>query len=358
MDDQESKEREAAAKIDLLKDNLVAVIVERQYRRQPEYTRYGPAGRKKCIEDAGKHLDFLVQALRVERSGLFTDYIRWASELMASRGLPAKSLSLFLEITGEELKAKLPEDFSAAVLAYIHEGHAALEIPDGTGTSCISPEKPLYHEALRYRDYLLTGRRKDAADQILALASGGTPVRSIYLNIFQPFQQELGRLWQRNEINVAQEHYATASTQLIMSQLYPIIFATPRRGTTVLAASVSGELHELGIRMVADLLELSGWDAYYLGANMPQEDIIRTIAEEKPDLLAFSVTLSIHLSKLETLINAVKEAPIAKAPKIIVGGAPFNAEPQLWKDFGADGYCADASAVAEKAAAIVGEPHS
>ena len=57
--------------------------------------------------------------------------------------------------------------------------------------------------------------------------------------MFQCSQYEIGRLWQMNKLTVAQEHYCSAATQLIMSLLYPRIFDTkkdrPRLGGSVRA---------------------------------------------------------------------------------------------------------------------------
>ena len=70
-----------------------------------------------------------------------------------------------------------------------------------------------------------------------------------------------------NLLSVAQEHYCTAATQLVMSQLYPRIFSTERRGRTLVAARVADDLHEIGLRMVADFFEMEGWDTFYVGAT-------------------------------------------------------------------------------------------
>lgn len=94
-------------------------------------------------------------------------------------------------------------------------------------------------------------------------------MKSIYLEVLQPVQREIGNLWQTNEVSVAQEHYCTAATQLIMGRLYPYLHLAPRNGKRVVVACVGGELHEVGARMVADILEMEGWDSYYLGANTP-----------------------------------------------------------------------------------------
>ena len=106
-------------------------------------------------------------------------------------------------------------------------------------------------------------------------------MRDVYLHVFQRSQYEIGRLWQSNQISVAQEHLCTAATQLIMSQLYPFIFGTERRNRRVVAACVGGDLHEIGIRMVADFFEMDGWDTFYLGANVPITDIVQTVIDRR-----------------------------------------------------------------------------
>lgn len=193
-----------------------------------------------------------------------------------------------------------------------------------------------------YLNALLAGKRHEASKLILDAVNQGISVKSIYLDVFQQSQREIGRLWQINEISVAEEHYCTAATQLIMSQLYPHIFSTERIGRRMLATSIGGELHEIGIRMVADFFEMEGWDTYFLGANSPTETILQTIEEKKPDILAISATITSHVSQVERLITAVKAQQINFTPRIMVGGYPFNVAPNLWQKIGADGFGRDA----------------
>src|SRR5581483_7575825 len=108
-----------------------------------------------------------------------------------------------------------------------------------------APEDALTLLAQRYIAALLDGHRDTALRLILDAAATGTPVRAIYLRVFQPAQYEIGRLWQAGRISVAQEHYCTAATQLIMSQLYPYVFAYEKKAATAVIVCISGELHEL-----------------------------------------------------------------------------------------------------------------
>jgi methanogenic corrinoid protein MtbC1 len=93
----------------------------------------------------------------------------------------------------------------------------------------------------------------------------------------------------------------------------------------------------MGIRMVSDFFEMDGWDTYYMGANMPDIDIIAAIKEQQADILAISVTMPIHVSKAEKLIKKIRSDETLTKLKIIVGGYPFSLVTGLWNRIGADG---------------------
>jgi len=135
---------------------------------------------------------------------------------------------------------------------------------------------------------------------------------------------------------VAQEHLATAITQSVMAQLYNHVFANPSVGRTLVATCIGGELHELGIRMVADFFEIEGWDVYYLGANVPASDVVATVADRKADLLAISITLNTHVPLARDLIRALRASPAGKNVKVMVGGQPVNRAPEIYRAMGAD----------------------
>ncbi|HKK33261.1 MAG TPA: B12-binding domain-containing protein, partial [Desulfomicrobiaceae bacterium] len=119
---------------------------------------------------------------------------------------------------------------------------------------------PSQDPAQAYLELVLNQNRQDALDMIMDLVDKGTSIKSIYLDIFQPAMHLVGELWQHDRISVAQEHYCTGVTQFIISQLYPYLFREHDRDRTMAGCCVSGELHEMGIRMVCDFFEMDGWD--------------------------------------------------------------------------------------------------
>lgn len=173
-------------------------------------------------------------------------------------------------------------------------------------------------------------------------------VAQIYLQVLQPALREIGRLWQQNEISVADEHLATAITQAAMARLYEQVF-TWQYGTghTLIAACADVERHEIGLRMLCDLLELEGWETTYLGATVPVESLVSMVRKRRPTAVALSVALVPHLPRLRTMIQAIREAMRDAQPVIVVGGRPFLDDPQLATRLGADFTAPDASAAVE-----------
>lgn len=176
-----------------------------------------------------------------------------------------------------------------------------------------------------YLEDLLAGKRKGALDRIMAAFRNGCPIPDIYTEVFQESLYEVGRLWERNQISVADEHMSTAITQFIMSNLYQHLdIAAVRRGRVVITG-VQGELHQVGANMVADVLEADGWTVKFLGANVPPESVVLAIRQDGADLLGISATMSVNFPKVVHLVEMVRTAFGPRAPRILLGGGAFLA---------------------------------
>lgn len=215
-------------------------------------------------------------------------------------------------------------------------------------------ENSLSDLATNYLDALLRGRRDEASRLVISAVESGTSVKTIYMDVFQPVLREIGRRWQVNKVSVAQEHYCTAATQLIMGQLYPYFRIAPINGKRLVVTCVGGELHEVGARMVADTFEMEGWDSYFLGANTPSSSILSAVVERKADILAVSVTIHYNVEAARNLIGEIRRSPDARNLKILVGGRPFLVAPNLWTTVGADAFAPDAEQGTALAARLVG----
>jgi len=192
-----------------------------------------------------------------------------------------------------------------------------------------------YKEFLnKYWKLVFFSDKKSLTKFIMDICESSIEIKDIYSFIIQPFQVELGELWYENKISIAQEHYGTAVSQFVMTLLYKRIFAVPKNGKIFLGTCVKGELHELGIRMVCDYMENSGYRTCYLGANMDNKMVIQRINKKKPNIIAISCTMRFNIPRVSNLIQAIKSSGI-NTP-LIVGGYPFNLDTNLCKEVGAD----------------------
>lgn len=318
---------------------LAQLITELQFKQHPELeTRYGAAGKDKCIQDSLYHLTYLSESIKSGSKAMFNAYITWAFGMLQARKIPMIDLLNNLHYTMQACNTILPAGDCEIIEGYIQSGITTLQSVNTLPQTYLTADNPLQAEAKAFLEALLKGDRKIAQQQIQQLVNKGVTITSIYENIFQVSQYELGYLWQTNKITVAHEHYCTAATQLIMASLYPYIFDAEKKGARLIACTVSGDLHELGIRMVSDFFELDGWDTYYLGANMPDANVISAAKEQQSDILAISVTMPFYVSKAETLIKKIRLDESLQHIKIIVGGYPFRLIPDLWQHVGADGF--------------------
>ncbi|MCX7838486.1 MAG: cobalamin-dependent protein [Anaerolineae bacterium] len=346
--------QQASATINTQRDALAEALVARQYQLQSEFwNRFGETGRAKSVRDAGYHLTYLSEALAAGDPTLFVEYVVWAKTLFAGLNFPDDVLPQSLDCMRAVFQTMLPDDVRALADEYVQAALDALARAPTQPTSFIQTDTPLGALARAYLDALLRGERHTARDLILDAVERGASVKDIYLRVFQPVQQEIGRLWQMNQISVAQEHYCTAATQVIMSQLYPRIFSGTKIGRKLVVTCVSGELHEMGARMVADFFEMEGWDTYFLGANTPTDAILRTLDERRADVLAISVTMTFHIHLVTELIERVRAASLSRPPKILVGGYPFNLSPHLWRAVKADAYARDAQQAIQVAHSVL-----
>jgi methanogenic corrinoid protein MtbC1 len=317
--------------------------------------RYGTDGKYRNYENAVTHLNFLGEAMTMNLPDMYANYILWSAAMLKSRNIPETELLENLDFVQQAIHEILGSEFSTVTKEYITAAKEKLKENPEESLTYINDDNPLKKEVTTYLEYLLQGKRREATLLITELIQQEVSIKDIYQFIFQVSQYEVGLLWQRNKITVAHEHYCTAATQQIMSGLYHHIFSTKRRGKTLVACSVAGELHELGIRMVTDYFEMDGWDTYYLGSNIPDHQVQESLKEYKADIFALSVTLPTHVSKAVNLIKKLRDNRDLIQLKIMVGGYPFITNPNLWQKVEADAFAKNADQAITRANELVNQ---
>ncbi|MFA5346651.1 MAG: cobalamin-dependent protein [Methanoregula sp.] len=333
------------------------VSLDREYLAGKAFDRYrekhkkivsnfSPYQKNCTLEDFKDHIRYLQESLAINNDAIFIDYVSWARLIFATRHLPPDYLPSTLIALNEVLQKELPVDFRTKTESFIKKSIAMPVHVPGEIPPYITSEKPLYRVAQSCLEALIAADRKKAWTVIAQTVTSGVPVRDIYLQVLQPVLRETGRLWQIGKAGIAQEHYVTASILLFISRLHDQIHSAGskpgRRGKTLVAGCVSDELHDIGIRMVADFFEMDGWDTYYIGGNIPARSLLEAVRDQHADVVALSSTMAFHLPVVNYLIRSLRADPTTRNVKIIVGGYPFNIVPDLWKQVDADAFAGNA----------------
>jgi methanogenic corrinoid protein MtbC1 len=197
-------------------------------------------------------------------------------------------------------------------------------VPDPSPSLPDAPPRGLEGLRRRYLDAQLRGDRREALRLIDEEGlSAGHSVPTLHLHVITPAQQEIGRLWQQNVIHVAQEHAATAISQLVVAHLYRYLPVRAPVGRRVLVACAPGERHEMGARIASDFLEAAGFAVHYLGADVPVRDLVADTLATRADLVVLSAATALCTPGLTAAVRALREAMGADFP-VLVGGAAFD----------------------------------
>lgn len=278
----------------------------------------------------------LAAAIRVGRPDMFVRRISWLRRAVKARDADEADIRAALASLRRALEREFPEQLMPAVEQPIHLALEMLEQDIEQEAGALDGSTPLGALGLKYLAACLEARSADAVALILDALDGGVTPQEAYIEVLLPAQRETGQLWHRGDVSVAEERLVSDTTRELMTLIVNKYAKKADPQHTLLAASVAGNAHDIGLRAVADLFRLAGWRAIFLGADMPTPDIAQAIQSFTPSLVVLSATLTTQISELANAIERIKQ--LADPPPVLVGGLALEDSDGLWKQLGADAY--------------------
>jgi MerR family transcriptional regulator, light-induced transcriptional regulator len=136
--------------------------------------------------------------------------------------------------------------------------------------------------------------------------------------VVYPFLEKIGILWQTQNITPAQEHFIS---NLIRQKIIVGIDSLPlppKSAKRVVLFLRERELHEIGLLFYHYIVRKAGFRTYYLGQNVPHEDLVQVVNHHNPDILITSLTSTLELISTETYLKQISKQFSDK--KILVSG--------------------------------------
>jgi len=333
---------------------LAASTVVRQRERMAPTAGLRGAAFDDLVGDTESRILHLGEALATGHPALFVEQIQWSRSTYGARGIPEDALALNLTCLREVLARELPPTSRGRMLAILDQGLRTFEHPARPIESVLEGDSPHRDRLCRLLLAVLEARRDDALQLVLGAARDGVGIADIEMEILAPLQAEIGRMWQRGEIQVHEEHLVSSIVEEALALLRGRLPREVSIDKSVLVCSVAGNLHDIGSRIVADHFEMRGWNALRLGANLPSEDLGRATVDFDADLVALSVTMTSQVRNTAAVIEDLRSYGGAQTPPILVGGPPFALVPDLWRAVEADGCAPDAPTAVREGLRLVG----
>jgi methanogenic corrinoid protein MtbC1 len=173
------------------------------------------------------------------------------------------------------------------------------------------------------RDALLDATSRGDAVAVERLVDQSLALRSLeesLLDVLAPALVAVGERWQAGEVSVAQEHLTSGIVRAAVQRLVADARGSVR-GVAVLACA-PGELHEVGLLMLAALLRADGWQVAYLGADTPVDDALALARRLGAAAVCFSATMPEHADALRAALDA-GPAPTAA---VAIGGRAIGGD--------------------------------
>lgn len=141
------------------------------------------------------------------------------------------------------------------------------------------------------------------------------------IEIIYPFLQKIGILWQTKNITPAHEHFISSLIRQKIIVAIDGLPMPPKSAKKIILFLPEGEMHELGLLFYHFLTRKEGYRTYYLGQNLPHDDLVKVVATHRPDLLLTSIISPLAISIDTYLKRLLSDFP---ALSILASGAQIQ----------------------------------
>ena len=175
----------------------------------------------------------------------------------------------------------------------------------------------------RLANYIIEGTKDGLIPDLEKKRAEGTAPLDIINGPLMAGMSEVGRLFNNNELIVAEVLQSAEAMKAAVSHLeqFMVKEETAARGKVILA-TVKGDVHDIGKNLVEIILSNNGYTVVNLGIKVPPETLIRACQEHKPDAIGLSGLLVKSTQQMVITATDLKTAGIT-AP-LLVGGAALS----------------------------------
>lgn len=164
----------------------------------------------------------------------------------------------------------------------------------------------------------LLDNRKEQALKTAFSVQKKQSLENLIDHLFLASMTYIGRQWSGNRISVAEEHLATSNLLWTAHRFFANCKTEPARKKTMAVTCVPGDAHSLAAEILSQYLEIKGWPVLFLGASMPQEEMLRLLQKRPSHTVIVSVRMVSFLPAFRDLVQRFRE--LLPEMRILAGG--------------------------------------
>ncbi len=213
---------------------------------------------------------------------------------------------------------------TAAVIRFLREsGHAVIQ-PDLLDL----PSREQFHSldavSETFAKLLMEGNEMASRELITRLFMSEVNIASIFDSVFQPAFQKIGELWECGSAEVYQERRAceiASRTVHLLRDYLPKNLDAP----VALCGGVPGDPYTLAPQLVELVMQELGWNAIYLGTNIPFNSYLNACSQHRPKLMAFSISSRNLTPNFKNEFNEFYDC-LDRSIAVVIGGRGVTEE--------------------------------
>jgi len=204
----------------------------------------------------------------------------------------------------------------------------------------------------KIKEAVVAGKHNEIEGLVKSAIEDKIDLESIINDSLISAMDVVGQKYSNNEIYVPEMLVSAITMKKGLDIINPLLVEGAKESKgKIIMCTVKGDIHDIGKNLVIMMLQGAGFDVIDLGVDMTTDKVIEQVIKVKPDIVGLSALLTTTMPAMKTLIEALVAKGLRDSVKVMVGGAPVNAE---WaKKIGADGYAPDAGKAVELARSLV-----
>ncbi|MCP4215531.1 MAG: cobalamin-binding protein [bacterium] len=193
-----------------------------------------------------------------------------------------------------------------------------------------------------YYNSLVTVDKTRAFASIDNALKKGVEVETIVFKVVVPgIEKMLEAFLEKKEISLSRHFFATTIADELLEKLLPMFSSPVKLLGKVIIGCAAGDFHGLGKKIVAGCMRARMIEVIDLGLNVPAERFVEEAVKHNAQVIGVSSMMA-HTALGEGGARKVRELLVAgnleNKIKLIVGGAPYCFDPDMYKEVKADAW--------------------